>query len=75
MTVAQLAMRLRIVPKLIYVQLKRGSILPHREPQGRFFFPDNSSSLQTVHSLRHHPIAKIYLMEDHHEKKGHQSRP
>lgn len=39
LTVTQLASRLGIRAKWIYVQLKRGSILTTREPSGRFLFP------------------------------------
>ena len=68
LTVTQLAHRLRIPVKWIYVQLKRGSILTTREPSGRFLFPDKTIALQAICSLRNHRVAKIDLREDHHEK-------
>lgn len=68
LTVTQLAQRLRIPVKWIYVQLKRGSILTTREPSGRFLFPDNTTALQAICSLRNHRVATIDLREDHHEK-------
>ncbi|WOH52156.1 MULTISPECIES: recombinase family protein [unclassified Bradyrhizobium] len=68
LTVTQLAQRLRIPVKWIYVQLKRESILTTREASGRFLFPDNTNALQAIRSLRNHHIAKIDLREDHHEK-------
>ncbi|WMT72101.1 hypothetical protein [Bradyrhizobium sp. Ash2021] len=68
LTVIQLATRLGIPAKWIYVQIKRGSILTTREPSGRFLFPDNATALQAVCSLRNHRVANIDLREDHHEK-------
>lgn len=51
LTVTQLAQRLRIPVKWIYVQLKRGSILTTREASGRFLFPDNTIALQATVKL------------------------
>jgi hypothetical protein len=67
-TVTQLANRLSIPTKWIYVQLKRESILTTREPSGRFLFPDKTAALQAIRSLRNHRVAKIDLREDQHEK-------
>lgn len=68
LTVTQLATRLGIPAKWVYVQLRRGSIVTTREPSGRFLFPDNKTALQAICSLRTHRVAKINLREDHHEK-------
>ena len=68
LTVTQLASRLGIPAKWIYVQLRRGNIITTREPSGRFLFPDNKTALQAVCSLRNHHVAKINLREDRHEK-------
>jgi hypothetical protein len=67
LTVTQLATRLGIPTKWVYVQLRRGSIVTTREPSGRFLFPDNKTALQAICSLRTHRVAKINLREDHHE--------
>jgi hypothetical protein len=68
LTVTQLATRLGIPIKWVYTQLRRGSILTTREPSGRFLFPDKTSALEAICSLRNHRVAKINLREDHHEK-------
>lgn len=66
LTATQLADRLGIPAKWLYVQLKRGSILTTREPSGRF--PDNATALQAICGLRNHRVAKIDLWEDRHDK-------
>jgi DNA invertase Pin-like site-specific DNA recombinase len=68
LTVTQLASRLGIPAKWIYVQLKQGSLLTTREPSGRSLFPDNTTALHAICSLRNHRVAKIDLREGHREK-------
>jgi DNA invertase Pin-like site-specific DNA recombinase len=68
LTVTQLATRLGIPAKWVYVQLRRGRILTTREASGRFLFPDKKSALEAIRKLRNHRVAKINLREDHHEK-------
>jgi hypothetical protein len=51
LTVAQLADRLGIPTKWIYLQLRRESIVTTREPSGRFLFPDNRGTLGSDPSI------------------------
>jgi hypothetical protein len=68
LTVTQLADRLRIPAKWIYVQLRCGRIVTTREHSGRFLFPDSRNVLESVRRLRNHRVEKIDLREHHHEK-------
>jgi DNA invertase Pin-like site-specific DNA recombinase len=61
LTVTQLASRLRIPAKWIYIQLKRGSILAVREQSGRFLFPDEATALEAIRQLRNHRVTQIDL--------------
>jgi hypothetical protein len=68
LTVTQLASRLGIPAKWIYVQIRQGNIQTAREPSGRFLFPDKATAFEAIRSLRSHRVAKIDLREDHHDK-------
>lgn len=68
LTVTQLADRLRIPTRWIYVQLRCGRIETTREHSGRFLFPDSRDALEAVRRLRGHRVEKIDLREHHHEK-------
>src|SRR5262249_40417713 len=61
LTVSQLAVRLQIPIKWIYVQLKRGAILTDREPSGRFLFPNADSTVEEIRRLRKHQVNQIDL--------------
>lgn len=61
LTVAQLAERLRIPPKWIHTQLRRGAIRTTHEPSGRYLFPDTEPAIDALRQLREHRVKHVNL--------------
>ncbi|RWM51753.1 MAG: recombinase family protein, partial [Mesorhizobium sp.] len=70
LSVTDLAARLRIPPKWIYTQLRRGKLLTFSDPAGRYLFPDEEKATQAIRKLREHSIDHIDLREDQPHEEG-----
>jgi len=67
-----LASKLGIPVNWLYVQIRKRSLLIDRQPSGAYLFPDASSVLDAVRSLRNHTISSLDLRIYQPDKRGHQ---
>jgi DNA invertase Pin-like site-specific DNA recombinase len=70
LSVTELAARLRIPPKWIYTQLRRGNLLTLNDPAGRYLFPDDEAAMHAMRKLRAHHIHQVDLREDQPQQEG-----
>jgi len=68
----EIAARLGIPVNWLYVQIRKRHLLIDRQPTGAHLFPDTSSALDAVRSLRDHTISCVDLRIYQPDKEGHQ---
>ena len=71
-SVNDLASRLGIPVNWLYVQIRKGRLLIDRQPSGAYLFPNTSSVLDGVRSLRNHTISNLNLRICPPDKRGYQ---
>tara|TARA_R110000751_G_scaffold138868_4_gene242641 strand:- start:253 stop:2328 length:2076 start_codon:yes stop_codon:yes gene_type:complete len=71
LTANELASKLGIPVNWLYVQIKKRNLLIDRQPSGAYLFPDTSTVLDAVCSLRNHTISSLDLRINQPDKEGH----
>ncbi len=66
------AAKLGIPVNWLYVQIRKKRLLIVPQPSGAYLFPDASSVLDAVRSLRNHTISSLDLRICQPDKEGHQ---
>jgi hypothetical protein len=72
LSVTELAAKLNIPAKWLYVQIRQKRLLMDRQPSGAYLFENTASVIDRVRNLRDHAVSHLDLRIRQPHKEGHQ---
>ena len=72
LSVTELAAKLNIPVKWLYIQIRQKRLLMDRQPSGAYLFKNTASVIDGVRNLRNHAVSHLDLRTHQPHKEGHQ---
>ena len=72
LSVTELAARLNIPVKWLYIQIRQKRLLMDRQPSGAYLFENTASVIDGIRNLRNHAVSHLDLRICQPHKEGHQ---